>query len=64
MSRLRPLPLEITLDRRTPNHSNAIPNRCPVCEGRSNLLVAVPTPTCLTAYFACESCALVKIVQH
>jgi len=43
---------------------NAIPTRCPVCQGRSTLLVAVPTPSCMIAYFACDNCALVKIVQH
>jgi hypothetical protein len=46
------------------NNSSAIPHQCPVCNGRTTLLVAIPTPSSLVAYFACESCGLVKIVQR
>ncbi len=45
------------------NHG-AIPNQCPVCEGRASLLVAIPTPSSLVAYFTCDNCAVVKIVQR
>jgi hypothetical protein len=59
---------ETTIDedfaRAAQERPGAIPSHCSVCDGRTTLLVAVPTPSCLVAYFACDNCALVRIVQR